>query len=137
MDTNSLRQLLDLADAMLALSDPVWNALIAGVVTLVIAYFQRQANQKLDGISKTGESVHLLVNSSMSNQLRLTAVVTRRLAGVTKDPTDAAAATLAEKLYHDHAVKQSEVDARIGKPAAVIEPDATVPLESPAAKPPA
>ena len=59
---------------------------------------------------KTGEAVHVLVNSSMSAALKVSMVALRRLADNTKDEGDAAAALVAEDAYHTHERKQKVVD---------------------------
>ncbi len=69
----------------------------------------------LEEISKTGKSVHLLVNSAMQAQKQLLATTARALA--TRDPSkeNMAAANLAESELREHVSKQAEVDAQ-GKP---------------------
>jgi len=74
--------------------------------------------RKLETIAKTAESVHILVNSSMSAQLKISAVALRRVADLTRHPDDAAAAELAEKLLAEHEAKQKLVDSKAGQPAA-------------------
>ena len=54
--------------------------------------------------------IHTLVNSNMSVQLRISAVALRRLADLTRDAGDEAAAALAESGYHEHEAKQRIVD---------------------------
>jgi len=122
-----------------AISDVVWQALIAGAVALGLGYMQRQnrnaivkvgkeaaehvnevkdtladntdaTNKQLKEISNTGKAVHTLVNSSMSAQLKISAVALRRIAVISKDQEDVKAADLAERLFHEHEVKQAVVD---------------------------
>jgi hypothetical protein len=122
---------------LLAVSDIVWQALIAAGVTVVLAWIGRRAQiaatsaetkteevkttlkatnaevgDKLDGIAKVGEATHVLVNNNMAIQLRLNAVLARRLAdapGAT--PADRAAADAADRLLAEHLAKQDRVDA--------------------------
>lgn len=136
---------------LFALGDIVYQAFIAGVVTMVMAYMAQRASakaeevklalarsdvaaaqraaelahtvgaiaqeydHKLTAIAKTGEAVHVLVNSNMAIQLKLNATVTRRLANMTHDETDGIAADLAEQLFHEHERKQKQVDAQAAK----------------------
>ncbi len=68
-------------------------------------------NKKLDGLAQVAQDTHTLVNSNMAVQLKLNAVMSRRLANMpnaTED--DKRAADLSEKLFHEHEVKQATVD---------------------------
>lgn len=76
-------------------------------------------DKKLQGLAevaeeakKTGDAIHVLVNSSMMAQLKISAVALRRIADLTKHAGDIAAAELAEKLLHEHEKKQAAVDAK-------------------------
>lgn len=121
------------------MSDLVWQALIAGIVTIALAYMQMRTknavdsasadrkaeaaaatskaeevratleSSKIDTDAKLGE-IHTLVNSNMERQLRLTAAALRRIANLTKDPKDKKAAVLAEDLLQEHIKKQAIVD---------------------------
>lgn len=109
-------------------SDVVWQALIAGIVTCVLAgiqvYAARKVEQvrvdlktstadtteKLDEIAEVGNQTHVLVNSSMTAQLKISALALRRISVLTNDPEDEAAAALAEKLLKEHSAKQKTVD---------------------------
>ncbi len=62
-------------------------------------------SNKLEAIAKMGESIHTLVNSNMLAQLKISMVALSRVADVTNDPKDRAAAELAEKLYREHEMK--------------------------------
>jgi hypothetical protein len=73
-------------------------------------------NTKLDGLAKVADATHTLVNSNMGAQLKLNAVVTRRLADLTQDPTDHDAAALADKLLAEHQEKQAIVDSKTVQP---------------------
>lgn len=74
-----------------------------------------KTDAKLENIEHVTQSVHTLVNSAMSTQLKLNAVMARRLADITKGTheghADEEAAKLAEQLYSDHEAKQNIVDA--------------------------
>lgn len=58
----------------------------------------------------TGEATHTLVNANYGAQLKISALALRRIAAITKDPDDVAAAELAEKLLKEHNEKQKTVD---------------------------
>lgn len=96
---------------MIAMSDLVWQAIIAGIVTLALAWM----NLRLGKIAKTAESVHTLVNSAMGSQLKLNAVATQRLAILTGSPVDVEAANVAEKALKSHESKQATED-RVNTP---------------------
>ena len=113
--------------------DTVWNALIAAVVTIVLGWLHERAAQraeqvrldliksaavtdhKLEDIAATGKAVHTLVNSSMSAQLKVAMIALQRIAHLTKDPEDIAAAEAAEKLYKEHDAKQQILDDSIAR----------------------
>jgi hypothetical protein len=95
---------------MIAVGDAVWNAVIGGVVTIVLALLAR-TNNKLNAIAKVGEKTHMLVNSSMGAQLTIAAVALKRLAA-SGDPDDIAASELADKLLREHEARQASVDAK-------------------------
>lgn len=69
-----------------------------------------EQTEQLTGIAETGEKTHTLVNANMGVQLKLNAVVTQRLATITKDPEDVTAAKLAKQLLVEHEKKQADVD---------------------------
>jgi hypothetical protein len=125
---------------ILAVGDVVWQGVIAGAVTIVLAWIGHRAkaaadqaavkaeevkvdlkasdaetSKKLNEMAEVGEATHTLVNANMGVQLLLNATVTRRLADITKDPVDAEAAGLAQKLYDEHQAKQATVDAHARK----------------------
>ncbi len=64
----------------------------------------------LDSATRVIDATHALVNSNAGIQLQLTAVVSRRLANLTKDPEDIKAAELAEKLFREHNTRQVTAD---------------------------
>jgi hypothetical protein len=66
---------------------------------------------KLDGLAKTGDAIHTLVNNAMGVQLKLNAVLARRLASMANaTPGDIEAAKAAEALFDEHMKKQAIVD---------------------------
>lgn len=69
-----------------------------------------KTEESLEELKKTGDSTHVLVNSQMSWQLKISAVALRRIADLTKDPEDDAAAELAEKALLEHDAKQKKAD---------------------------
>lgn len=91
---------------ILAVSDVVWQAAIAAVLAIGLAWI----NRKVSKIVKTGDDVHTLVNSAMGAQLKLNAVSTQRLAMMTHSPVDVEAAALAEKALKEHQARQSVVN---------------------------
>lgn len=88
------------------MSDPVWIAIIGGVVTLVLAWM----NLRLGKIAKTASQTHALVNSASLVQLRLYAVSSRRVAELTGNARDIDAALAAEKLVAEHEARQEKAD---------------------------
>ncbi len=72
---------------------------------------------RLEAMNKTVEATHQLVNSGALIQLRLTAVLSRRLAELTKAPEDALAADRAEEL-----VRQQEVLQQTNPPPGGMRP---------------
>jgi len=100
----------------LAVSDMVWIALIGAASPIVLALIGLLVNSKLNDIAKTGQAVHVLVNSSMSTQLRVSKVALQRVAELTNNPADIEAALLAEHLFEEHERKQRIVDNAPGAP---------------------
>ncbi len=70
---------------------------------------------------ETTEKVHILVNSSMSAQLKISMMALRRIAAMTKHPEDIVAAETAEKLFREHEVKQGKVDAEMPSSSPPVE----------------
>lgn len=125
------------------MSDVVWQALIAAAVTLTLAWMNQRTKdavvktgkeaagkaeevkttleatttkqaETLEGMAKVGEATHVLVNNNMAIQLKLNAVLARRLAETTKAASDLAAAVTAERLLAEHEAKQTVVDSHAG-----------------------
>lgn len=75
-------------------------------VKVKLASSTDNVNGKLEEISKVGKAVHALVNSAMTAQLKINAIALRRLAFVTNNPEDAAAADVADNLLKEHLAAQ-------------------------------
>ncbi len=118
---------------LFAVSDVVWQALIAAAMTIIMAYMSQRTK---DAVAKTADAaagkaeevkttlaaataqqdgkldrIHTLVNSNMGVQLRMTAELARWKAVQTRDPKHIAEAENAERLYREHVEKQAAVDA--------------------------
>src|SRR5678815_441380 len=65
-------------------------------------------DMKLDDMAEVSQKTHALVNNAMSVQLKLNAVLARRVADSTKDPTDIKVAEMAEAVYTEHVAKQAK-----------------------------
>jgi len=85
---------------------------VEGVRTTLITSNVVTSN-KLNNISNVLDSTHILVNRNYGNQLKLTEIALRRLAQVTKEPEDFAAADEALKLYKEHMQNQAKVDTKL------------------------
>lgn len=112
------------------MSDVVWQALIAGVVTLILAWMQHRASQKveqvretlekntirqddkLDGIAKVGEDTHDLCNSAMLEQKHLYMIKCKEAAIESGKESDRKEAERAEEVYLKHKAKQEQMDAK-------------------------
>jgi len=86
-------------------------SLIGTVLTALLGLWLRSHAAREE---KRLVSIHILVNSSMSAQLKTNAVLARRLAVLLKTPEDVAAADLAEKLSREHEIKQAAIDVSKG-----------------------
>jgi hypothetical protein len=113
-------------------SDVVWQALIAGVVAVVLAYMQMKTRQTVQSTAdraatkaeearttldntnqrtdKKLDSIHTLVNSAMARQMQITCTALKRLADMTGKIEDADAAAEAQRIYDEHLKKQGVVD---------------------------
>src|SRR5271157_2424231 len=85
------------------------NLTISGVLTYLMARL-KASHTASDEIARQtqaiAESTHILVNSSMSEQLRIGAAALRRIADITQDSHDVDVAVAAEKKSRDHEKKQ-------------------------------
>lgn len=91
------------------MSDNVAIAIVGAVVTLgggILTLLTLRIN-------KTANVIHELVNSRMGAVLKAHARTSRRLYDVTLDPSDADAATEAERLSQEHDEKQAVVDSKL------------------------
>lgn len=77
---------------------------VMGMVTAVLGPFLLAwlTDRKLRDIQRTGELTHAAVNGSMTTQLRVAALALGRVAELTKNADDVAAAELALKALQDH-----------------------------------
>lgn len=92
------------------MSDQVWSWIIQGATAIILALVGKIGLTRLSQVVKTGEATHILVNSNFGTQLKLNAVLSRRLADITEKQIDIEAAETAERLLRDHEAKQSIVD---------------------------
>lgn len=91
------------------ISDVVWQALIAAVLALGLAWI----GYKVQTISKSTDAVHTLVNSNMGVQLEISEIALGRLAklpGASKE--DIAAWEKARNLLAAHVANQAIVDSK-------------------------
>lgn len=97
----------------------VFAAIVTGCFAVVILAMQqrnaRQAAKTTAELAVVAKSTYKLVNSKMQAQLRLTARALRRVAEMTGETKDDAAATFAEKLSLDHDATQAEIDAQASR----------------------
>lgn len=116
---------------ILAVGDVVWQALIAAGLAIVMAWMGRRNEKKLDVITKTGDAVHTLVNSNFGVQLNIAAIALRRVADLTKEPSDIKAANIADKALADHESRQAVVDSeeKTDEKARVADLDKTAETE--------
>jgi hypothetical protein len=71
---------------------------------------QTETNKSITDLITIASSTHMLVNSASLVQLRLNALMARRIAGLTNDSGDIQAAVLAENLYERHKARLVSVD---------------------------
>lgn len=90
------------------ISDVVWQALIAAVLALGLAWIGRQVHT----VSKSTDAIHTLVNSNMGIQLKLGAELSRWKAVQTGQTADLEAAAKAEQMLREHEAKQAIVDGK-------------------------
>ena len=84
--------------------------LLCGI--FLVAVVQQFTISKAKETAKEGtaklDSIHTLVNSNMGKQLRLVSVMARRIADMTKNPTDIEAAATADSEYNAYLVRQAD-----------------------------
>lgn len=96
---------------ILAVSDVVWQAVIGGAVTIILALLAL-ITQRLVAIAKTGEKTHTLVNSQMGGVLTLVDELSRWKAVREPTPENIKAAELAARMLKEHDSKQAVVDSK-------------------------
>lgn len=101
-------------DAVKAQESAAWAAQHVTEVKAALVTATENQEAKLEGLAKVARATHTLVNSSMSAQLKISAIALRRVAELTKSPIDKRAADLAEHLLAEHEAKQVLVDAQPG-----------------------
>lgn len=105
---------------MFGISDVVWQAAIAGIVTVAMAWIAHktaskveEVGKKVDSVAVVSEKIHILSNSAMGLQLRLNASHSKRLAALpVASPQDIEAAETAGKALAEHDKQQAVVDAK-------------------------
>lgn len=106
---------------ILAIGDVVWQAIIAAIVTLVLAWMNNRTKDAVIGVGilainnkedtdKKLDIIHALGNSQMGAQKRLLATTARAKAHITKDEIDIKAADNAEKELTAHEARQAVAD---------------------------
>lgn len=101
---------------VLAISDVIWQALIVSIATTVVAVLQSRTkdsvgkvSQKVDDNTRLtqencniSKSTNVMVNGNITAKLHVIAMLSHRVADLTKDPIDIGAAQLAEQTYQEH-----------------------------------
>lgn len=109
--------------ALWGISDVVWQALIAAAVTIILAWMQQRAANRVSEVKTTLQQsntrqegklddIHRLVNKPLATALKAVALAYRERAerpGATEG--DKVAADAAERDYREHERKQALVDA--------------------------
>jgi len=112
--------------------DVVWQALIAGVVTIILAWMQQRTRAVVQATAKAAAAevsevketlaettknqdgkltaIHTLVNSNRGETLLIASVALDRVAQLTGHPKDVEAAVVARKLLQEHEAQQKIVD---------------------------
>lgn len=88
------------------ISETIWQALIAAVVTIALALI----NKKVNTVLAIAKDTHTLVNSNMGMQLGISATALAKIADFTKKPKDREIAEKAKQLLEEHNAKQAIVD---------------------------
>jgi hypothetical protein len=110
------------------------TTIITGIVAILLAKINRTAIETKEAANKAAvkveevktalkasdahtdeklDDIHTLVNSNFGVQLKISAIALRRLAGLTKDADDIAAAATADKALVEHERKQRIVDSGV------------------------
>jgi hypothetical protein len=116
-------------EALIALDNPTIQSLALLGVAMMSAWTAHKASQaetKISVVNKTVDAVHVLSNSAMAAQLKMNvqlarsnAVMAHRLATITKEPGDEAAAIAVdvqviehERILQEHLIQQAKVDSQ-------------------------
>jgi|SRR5688572_10175863 len=97
-------------ESVIAIGTPIAVITAAIIQGCDMAKLKRKTAEAAVVNDKKLNEIHGLVNSAMSVQLKITAVLARRLAGLTKDPADVKAAEDAEAASVEHDTKQAQLD---------------------------
>ena len=91
-----------------------WASLGTLLGIMYMGFMQYTNSQKqrdfADRQNAVTDKIHILVNSRMGSQLKLTMILAKRLASITNLPEDKSLAQESERLYEEHEIKQSIVD---------------------------
>lgn len=87
-----------------------FTAAATGIAAVLGAIAALIAAMRTRRVERRARRIHILVNSSMGAQLRLSMVQSRRLAEMTQKPEDELLAKEAETVYLAHIQRQNEVD---------------------------
>lgn len=79
-------------------------------VKRTLASTAQETGKVLSGIVDVTKATHVLVNSSFSAQLKISALALRRIADLTEHVEDIRAAEVAERLHREHEQKQTTTD---------------------------
>jgi ribose 1,5-bisphosphokinase PhnN len=115
---------------MLGIPSDVWSGFFTAVIGLLIAYLQNRTKVALERAANRGEAkveeikttlveatgnvgdkldvIHSLVNSGMTNQMKLTAMALRRVAELSNNPRDLAIAETADKTLKEQEESQAK-----------------------------
>jgi len=102
---------MDIEKIIIAAINPGF-ALIGMMFAGVMSYLSMRINSKMDDAKVVQDATHDLVNHNLGVQLKLVSDLSRRIAELTKTPSDIAVATEALRIYQDHVRKQNFLDAQ-------------------------
>ena len=88
----------------------IGNALIAGAVTIILAWMAKRTQDAVMHNTAVTQTVHALVNNAMSVQLLTTCNALEKLARVTGNPRDASEARDSRRLYEEHVAGQNALN---------------------------
>lgn len=102
---------MDTTQIIIASVQPVFGLLTA-ILAGLIAIVTLKINKKVDEAKIVNDETHILVNSNMGIQLKISMGLANRLAKITKTPEDIADALETKRIYEDHMKKQAIVDSQ-------------------------